>query len=84
MYSISAITYTNTLSVNVRQLFPDANIDGCGAPLGRKPAPDKEITTLSDYRTRIAQYRTDVDLAANHQLFAWIPTWDDVSFLCEY
>jgi phosphodiesterase/alkaline phosphatase D-like protein len=59
-----------------RVIFSD--VDGYGAPIGRKPAPDKEITTLSDYRIRIGQYRTDLDLVASHQYFAWIPTWDDV------
>lgn len=33
--------------------------------------------SLYDYRKRIAQYRTDLDLVASHQQFPWIPVWDD-------
>ena len=36
-----------------------------------------EIITLSDYRNRYAQYRTDEDLQAAHAAFAWAVTWDD-------
>jgi alkaline phosphatase D len=43
----------------------------------RAAAPAREIVTLYDYRTRIAQYRTDPDLALAHQNFPWIPVWDD-------
>ena len=48
--------------------------------LGRDPravAPQREIVTLYDYRTRIAQYRSDPDLSLAHQNFPWIPVWDD-------
>ncbi|KAF2203455.1 hypothetical protein GQ43DRAFT_479007 [Delitschia confertaspora ATCC 74209] len=50
---------------------------GWGQSIGRVPQPDKEITTLYDYRKRIATYRTDIDLVASHQQFPWIPVWDD-------
>jgi len=50
---------------------------GWGDSLGRIPQPDKEIYSLYDYRRRIAQYRTDLDLVASHQAFPWIPVWDD-------
>lgn len=46
----------------------------------RATNPPKEIVTLYDYRTRIAQYRTDLDLNLAHQNFAWITTWDDHEF----
>jgi len=36
-----------------------------------------EIVTLSDYRNRHAQYRTDEDLQAAHAAFPWAVTWDD-------
>jgi len=36
-----------------------------------------EIITLSDYRNRHAQYRTDEDLQAAHEAFPWAVTWDD-------
>ncbi|KAF2750210.1 hypothetical protein M011DRAFT_474675 [Sporormia fimetaria CBS 119925] len=43
----------------------------------RATNPPGTIFTLYDYRTRLAQYRTDPDLALSHQKYAWIPTWDD-------
>ncbi|OAG11648.1 alkaline phosphatase [Paraphaeosphaeria sporulosa] len=48
--------------------------------LGKDPRatnPSDEIFTLYDYRTRIAQYRTDLDLLLSHQQYPWIPVWDD-------
>ena len=50
---------------------------GNGTPLGRIPAPNKETVSLSDYRTRYAQYRTDPHLEAAHRLHPWIVVWDD-------
>ncbi|KAI1476486.1 phosphodiesterase/alkaline phosphatase D precursor [Daldinia eschscholtzii] len=50
---------------------------GWGNAYDRIPLPDREIFTLYDYRKRIATYRTDQDLLANHQNFPWIPVWDD-------
>lgn len=50
---------------------------GWGNSLGRIPEPNKEIYSLYDYRKRLATYRTDLDLVASHQQFAWIPVWDD-------
>lgn len=40
----------------------------------------KEIVALDDYRTRLAQYKTDADLQAAHALCPWIVTWDDHEF----
>ncbi|KAJ9666788.1 hypothetical protein H2201_003192 [Coniosporium apollinis] len=50
---------------------------GWGYSLGRVSLPNKEIYSLYDYRKRHATYRTDLDLVASHQNFAWIPVWDD-------
>jgi len=50
----------------------------------RVPQPNKILTTLYDYRTRIGQYRSDVDLYENHQMYAWIPVWDDHVRLSQY
>lgn len=50
---------------------------GWGDSIGRIPQPDRTIYTLYDYRKRLATYRTDLDLLASHQNFAWIPVWDD-------
>ncbi|KEP54098.1 alkaline phosphatase [Rhizoctonia solani 123E] len=49
---------------------------GNGAPLNRTVS-DRELATLSDYRARLALYRTDESLAYNHQYFPWILVWDD-------
>ena len=35
------------------------------------------MTTLSDYRRRHAQYKTDASLQALHAACPWIVTWDD-------
>lgn len=43
----------------------------------RATNPSDTIFTLYDYRTRIAQYRTDLDLVLSHQQYAWITVWDD-------
>ena len=50
---------------------------GDGTRFGRAPQPDKEITTLSDYRTRYAQYRSDPDLQEVHRLHPFVCVWDD-------
>ncbi|MCQ9379303.1 alkaline phosphatase [Methyloversatilis sp. XJ19-49] len=47
------------------------------AALGRVSEPADEIITLDDYRTRHAQYRTDVDLQAMHAALPVIAVWDD-------
>ncbi|MED5390015.1 MAG: alkaline phosphatase D family protein [Pseudomonadota bacterium] len=43
----------------------------------RDPQPPHEMVTLSDYRQRHAQYKTDQDLQAVHQQFPMIAVWDD-------
>ncbi len=43
----------------------------------RRHVPDNEILSLSDYRLRHAQYKTDPDLQAAHQAHPWICVWDD-------
>ena len=50
---------------------------GDGTATGRIPAPNKELLTLNDYRTRYAQYRTDPNLQAAHRQHPWIIVWDD-------
>lgn len=50
---------------------------GDGTGIGRVPAPNKEIVSLNDYRTRYAQYRTDAHLQAAHRQHPWIVVWDD-------
>lgn len=53
---------------------------GDGTAFGRIPMPDKEITTLEDYRTRHAQYKSDADLQEAHRQHPWIAVWDDHEF----
>lgn len=45
--------------------------------LNRINIPAREIISLSDYRTRYAQYRLDEDLKAAHASVAFINIWDD-------
>ena len=45
--------------------------------LGRVPDPPTEILSLSDYRRRYAQYRSDPDLQAAHAAHPMICVWDD-------
>ncbi|KAJ3174856.1 hypothetical protein HDU87_006648 [Geranomyces variabilis] len=53
---------------------------GDGTSMGRIPQPNVELSTLSDYRTRHAQYKTDVDLQAAHLAYPWVTVWDDHEF----
>ncbi|MCX7930584.1 MAG: alkaline phosphatase D family protein [Chlorobi bacterium] len=43
----------------------------------RIPAPNIELLTLSDYRSRYAVYRLDPDLRRMHQQHPMIAVWDD-------
>jgi alkaline phosphatase D len=45
--------------------------------LPRRHLPAKELTALSDYRERYAQYREDADLQELHRLHPFIVVWDD-------
>mgnify|MGYP001818628916 FL=1 len=45
--------------------------------LGRIPDPPTEVVTLSDYRRRYAQYRSDPNLKAAHAAHPMICVWDD-------
>ncbi|CAA0106336.1 Alkaline phosphatase D [Halioglobus japonicus] len=44
---------------------------------GRVVEPANEIISLSDYRTRYAQYHSDTDLQAAHAAHPFIVVWDD-------
>ncbi len=47
------------------------------AALGRVSEPAQELITLTDYRRRHAQYRSDPDLQALHAAVPMIAVWDD-------
>ncbi|KAF8609462.1 hypothetical protein BDV93DRAFT_464745 [Ceratobasidium sp. AG-I] len=49
---------------------------GNGAPLNRTVS-NRELATITDYRARLALYRTDESLAFSHQNYPWILVWDD-------
>ncbi len=44
---------------------------------GRKYAPEHEMLSLEDYRTRYGHYRLDPDLQELHRQYAFINVWDD-------
>jgi alkaline phosphatase D len=44
---------------------------------GRESEPPTEILSLTDYRTRYAQYRGDPDLQSCHAAHPFIVVWDD-------
>jgi alkaline phosphatase D len=46
-------------------------------PLAPRQHLGGEPTTLAEYRTRHAQYKSDPALQAAHQAFPWALTWDD-------
>ena len=46
----------------------------------RSYEPANEILTLSDYRTRHAQYKRDIDLQEVHRQHAMVAIWDDHEF----
>ena len=45
--------------------------------LSRVPIPFSELKSLSDYRIRHAQYKSDLDAQLLHASFPMIPIWDD-------
>ncbi|MFK7731687.1 MAG: alkaline phosphatase [Pseudomonadales bacterium] len=47
------------------------------AAMGRQTIPTNEIVSLTDYRLRHAQYKSDPDLQAVHASHAFICSWDD-------
>ncbi|MCF8256253.1 MAG: alkaline phosphatase D family protein [Flavobacteriales bacterium] len=51
--------------------------NGTQGAIGRGHIPPYEILTLSDYRSRYAQYRLDPDLLELHRLHPFIVIWDD-------
>lgn len=50
---------------------------GNGQEFGRAHLPPRETVSLSDYRIRHAQYKSDPDLQEAHRQHPWICVWDD-------
>tara|TARA_R110002020_G_scaffold309301_2_gene525228 strand:- start:50157 stop:51839 length:1683 start_codon:yes stop_codon:yes gene_type:complete len=48
-----------------------------GASIGRVHSPANEILSLTDYRQRHAQYKTDAGSRAMHAAHPFIASWDD-------
>ena len=59
---------------------PDGYGAQTGRELGRGHDPAKEIVTLHDYRTRHAQYKSDLDSQKMHAAHPLIAIWDDHEF----
>ncbi|APT85688.1 alkaline phosphatase D family protein [Corynebacterium aquilae] len=57
--------------------YPTGEYAAKGGRVIRQHHPLHEIVTLSDYRARYGQYRTDPDLQAAHAACPWVVTWDD-------
>lgn len=51
--------------------------DEAARALGRRHDPAREIVSLSDYRRRHAQYKTDVGAQAMHAAHTFMACWDD-------
>lgn len=51
--------------------------DEAGKALGRRHDPAQEIVSLSDYRRRHAQYKTDAGAQAMHAAHTFLACWDD-------
>jgi alkaline phosphatase D len=50
---------------------------GDGSASGRVPLRAGEASTLDDYRSRYATYRSDIDLQEAHRRHPFIAVWDD-------
>ena len=51
--------------------------DGVAQTIGRRHDPAHEIVSLSDYRRRHAQYKTDAGAQAMHAAHTFMACWDD-------
>ncbi|MBA3068604.1 MAG: alkaline phosphatase [Hyphomonas sp.] len=67
--------------VHLGDYMYEYGVDGYGGDvaqkIGRPHDPPTEIVSLSDYRRRHAQYKSDPNLQAAHAAAPWICTWDD-------
>ncbi|KLO07151.1 hypothetical protein SCHPADRAFT_945511 [Schizopora paradoxa] len=77
-YTFAALNTTSDIFVHLGDyIYEYANdVYGNGTSIGRILS-DRELATISDYRTRMALYRTDTGLLTAHQNHPWITVWDD-------
>lgn len=61
------------VSTHLAEVYGDPEIIASG----RFAQPDREISSLQDYRDRYMSYRKDPDLQSLHQKLAWQAVWDD-------
>lgn len=64
--------------------FGDYIYEYPGAPNSIRMPRGLWATTLSDYRERHAQYKSDADLQAMHAACPWLVTWDDHELQNDY
>jgi len=69
------------LVVHLGDYIYEYGVEGFGGDeavaMGRIPTPEIECLSLSDYRLRHAQYKTERELQAAHAKAPWICVWDD-------
>ncbi len=53
---------------------------GDGEAIGRQPFPNRETVSLTDYRQRHAQYKSDIHLQECHRQHPAFCVWDDHEF----
>ena len=80
-YAALAATPDLDAIVHLGDYIYEYGTDGYGGDvaekLGRPHDPPTEIISLSDYRRRHAQYKSDPALQAAHAAAPWVCTWDD-------
>ncbi|WP_367110453.1 alkaline phosphatase [uncultured Psychrobacter sp.] len=64
---------TTDLQGNVIPAYASAN----AAAIHREVEPEQEVVSINEYRTRYAQYKTDLDLQDLHAAVPMIAVWDD-------
>ena len=69
--------YVLHLGDYIYEYAADGYASGNAATLGRTSSPANEVVTLSDYRRRHAQYKSDPDSKNLHARRPFICVWDD-------
>lgn len=72
-----SIDFVVHLGDYIYEYGPDGYGGETGKKIGREHIPAREILSLSDYRLRHAQYKSDLASRLMHAAHPLIPTWDD-------